>query len=70
MASGAVGAVRVRARLRPVCPRADAEARGELESARLEYLTAAGEDDDNVEIWTRIGAVELQRSAARTTSNT
>lgn len=36
---------------------ADAEARGDRASARLDYLDAAGEDDGNVEIWTRIGAV-------------
>ena len=35
---------------------AEAEARGELENARVEYLAAA-EDDDSAEIWTRIGAV-------------
>lgn len=44
---------------------ADAEARGDRESARLDYLAAADEDDTNVEIWTRIGAVScaLGRSA-------
>ncbi len=36
---------------------ADAEARGDRASARLDYLDAAGEDDGNVEIWTRVGAV-------------
>ena len=36
---------------------AEAEARGDRASARLDYLAAAAEDDANVEIWTRIGAV-------------
>jgi hypothetical protein len=36
---------------------AEAEAHGDRASARLDYLAAADEDDKNVEIWTRIGAV-------------
>ncbi|MEZ4308404.1 MAG: hypothetical protein R3F14_10210 [Polyangiaceae bacterium] len=36
---------------------AEAEARGELEGARLEYLAAASDDGGSAEIWTRIGAV-------------
>jgi len=36
---------------------AESEARGELESARVEYLAAGDDDGSNAEIWTRIGAV-------------
>src|SRR5262245_24928399 len=36
---------------------AQAEAAGDLESARLEYTAAAREDSESAEIWTRIGAV-------------
>lgn len=36
---------------------ADAEARGDLAGARVHYLAAAEEDGQNIEIWTRIGAV-------------
>ncbi len=45
---------------------AEAEARGDLEGARLEYLSAAEQDDGNAEVWTRVGAVscKLGRDAA------
>ena len=36
---------------------AEAEARGDLEGARLEYLAAAEQDEGNAEVWTRVGAV-------------
>lgn len=36
---------------------ADAEARGDLEGARIDYLAAGELDEDSAEVWTRIGAV-------------
>ncbi len=39
---------------------AEAEARGDLPDARLQYLSASEQDEDNAEVWTRVGAVSCQ----------
>lgn len=39
---------------------AEAEARGDLEGARINYLAAADQDEDSADVWTRVGAVSCK----------